>query len=399
MKTRAPFLLGFALAFIVTLAMAQTFWALPGTSVLDPGTGFAEMVLPAQTNATSNGACSSACTFGPGDLFKKTRRSNGGSSMSDTFPAASASGMVNGARLVVSNTDASATLTTNAGSGTVMPAGGSTDTIGPGRDVAYEFDTTVSPPQWRGSYNTRSALLAANNLSELTSAATARGNLGLGVFATASSVTPSQLATQNAYTFLGNFTGSLAAPTATAIGSLTNKSSPTTSDLIPIADEAASGAIKYATIGQVGTALSSGIGAALQANPSNPTGNSSTSAYKMMGLGADVSHPCKITPAATGRIRFTIIANGGNTSGADYGSFELYYGSGTAPANAASVTGTEIGGPWIGQANVVGTNPLNAEAIVTGLTVGTAYWFDLAAEAGTAGTTALSSVSCLAQEF
>jgi hypothetical protein len=143
-----------------------------GVSVVNPGTGSFEMVLPLQT---VNGASKS---FGQTDLFKKTRRAASGSAMTDTFPGVSTLGMANGARINISNFDASASLTITAGTGTAMPTG-TTDVIGPGRDVSYVLDTTFSPAVWRGDDNTRGVLLSANNLSDLTNISLARANLGV----------------------------------------------------------------------------------------------------------------------------------------------------------------------------------------------------------------------------
>jgi hypothetical protein len=142
-----------------------------GVSVANPGTGALEGILPVQT------VTGASKTFATADLFKKTRRSNSGAAMSDTFPASTATGLVNGTRIVVANADATATDTITAGAGTVMASGGSTDTIGPGRDVAYEYDLVAT--QWRRAYNTGTALLGPNNLSDLSSVSTARTNLGL----------------------------------------------------------------------------------------------------------------------------------------------------------------------------------------------------------------------------
>lgn len=61
----------------------------------------------------------------------------------------------------------------------------------------------------------------------------------------------SGLTNQAAYSIVGNFTGSSAAPTASTIGGLTQKASPTTSDLVLVQDQAASGAMKFATIGSL----------------------------------------------------------------------------------------------------------------------------------------------------
>lgn len=66
-------------------------------------------------------------------------------------------------------------------------------------------------------------------------------------------------ANQTAYTLVGNFTGSSAPPTASAISGLTAKSSPASTDLLLIQDQAASGQLKQSTIAQVVGALASGV--------------------------------------------------------------------------------------------------------------------------------------------
>jgi hypothetical protein len=121
-----------------------------GTSVADPGTGKLESLLPIQTTTGTTK------TFAAVDLQKETRRSNAGSSMADTFPASSASGMANGARIIVSNVDASAVDLITAGAGTSFTSG-STDTIEAGRSVTYIYD---SPNLiWRKAYNTGDAAI------------------------------------------------------------------------------------------------------------------------------------------------------------------------------------------------------------------------------------------------
>jgi hypothetical protein len=154
-----------------------------------------ESVLPVETNSANGSGCTTSCAFTTSDFFKKKRRTNSGIAMTDSLPAAVTPGLVNGTRIVIANADATATDTITAGSGTTMASGGASDTIGPGRDVAYEFD--LPNTQWRGAYNTRTALLGPNNLSDLANAAAARGSLGLG-----------SLATQNPGTGLANSGGS-----------------------------------------------------------------------------------------------------------------------------------------------------------------------------------------------
>lgn len=64
----------------------------------------------------------------------------------------------------------------------------------------------------------------------------------------------SGLTTQNAYTFVGNNTGSAAIPTAVDIAGLTSKASPTGTDLVMISDQAASGAWKKVLVSSISSA-------------------------------------------------------------------------------------------------------------------------------------------------
>ena len=77
---------------------------------------------------------------------------------------------------------------------------------------------------------------------------------GGAITVSASAITNSKLANANAYTFKGNPTGSSAATTDFTIGNLTQKASPVSGDTIVIADSAASGALKYATVGSIASA-------------------------------------------------------------------------------------------------------------------------------------------------
>jgi hypothetical protein len=69
-----------------------------------------------------------------------------------------------------------------------------------------------------------------------------------------SSIALSSHAAQAAYTFVGNNSGSSAAPTAVDIAALTSKASPAASDYIMLSDQAASGAWKRATIASLASA-------------------------------------------------------------------------------------------------------------------------------------------------
>jgi len=109
--------------------------------------------------------------------------------------------------------------------------------------------------------------------------------------------------------------------------------------------------------------------------PANPTGRNST-----VGVMAGLGSLFKLTPAYSGRV-FVIVAGrlGTNTAGV-WAMCGISYGTGTAPANGAASTGTTVGANAIslsvGSA-ASATVPFTCQAVITGLTKGTAYWFDL----------------------
>ena len=143
-----------------------------GASVADPGTGKLEALLPVQTPAVTG----NAYTFQASDIFKESRFSNGGVAFSVTLPPSTTLGLVNGASIVVNNVDAAATMTLIAGSGTTINGNASVP-IGPGRSTKWVYDPSAN--NWRPTLNSLTAVLAANNLSELMSPAAARVNLGI----------------------------------------------------------------------------------------------------------------------------------------------------------------------------------------------------------------------------
>lgn len=111
--------------------------------------------------------------------------------------------------------------------------------------------------------------------------------------------------------------------------------------------------------------------------PSDPTGITSTSGA-MAGLGSTVS----FTPVASGDVLIVFgftINNPNNTSNSNAGS--LRYGTGTAPANGAALTGTQVAKQTFeaptGGGQLSAFSPMTLTALVTGLTPGTTYWADL----------------------
>jgi len=110
----------------------------------------------------------------------------------------------------------------------------------------------------------------------------------------------------------------------------------------------------------------------LNANPANPTGTTNTAGV-MMGLNQS------ITPSGSGVFMVIISGDLINSNKNDGAYAEITYGTGTAPSNGAALTGTKVGSTLhlsaAGATN--GSNPFSCSAIVSGLTVGTKYWFDL----------------------
>jgi len=134
-----------------------------------------------------------------------------------------------------------------------------------------------------------------------------------------------------------------------------------------------------------------------------PVAPASTSVFAMQGLAGT------ITPATTGRIKITIagtivaptsvVVNNGI-------SYQISTGTGTAPVNAATLTGTQVGPVQTYTSAVAPTAaadvhvPFSISYLVTGLTLGTPVWIDLAAKSvTTASAMGLSNVGVIAVEF
>lgn len=140
-----------------------------------------------------------------------------------------------------------------------------------------------------------------------------------------------------------------------------------------------------------GTNFSSvAIGAASKTT-SNPTAITGTT-LKMVGLNM------ALTPSISGKV--LVMFQGSyfnNTAGAGT-AVQISYGTGTAPTNAAALTGTQVGSVMrSANSNLAGSTstefPFSLAWFVTGLTVNTAYWFDLASSAVASGTPTFENVT------
>jgi hypothetical protein len=106
------------------------------------------------------------------------------------------------------------------------------------------------------------------------------------------------------------------------------------------------------------------------------SGATASATYKMQGNGATWT----ITPQATGVV--LAMVSGDVVVASTSGNFQgkLYFGTGTAPIDEAAVTGTQVSGnfAWISPTTASSRAPVALMGVVSGLTIGTAYWFDIA---------------------
>jgi hypothetical protein len=134
---------------------------------------------------------------------------------------------------------------------------------------------------------------------------------------------------------------------------------------------------------------------AIMVTPANPSGTTSLTGV-MMGLGG----VCSITPAKTGRVLVLFTGNQLSSSASDGAASQIRFGTGSAPANGAALTGTTAGNP-VATNSVTGptqSNPFSNVALLSGLTLNTAYWIDLAVNAITGGTATPQSLTFVAIE-
>jgi hypothetical protein len=129
--------------------------------------------------------------------------------------------------------------------------------------------------------------------------------------------------------------------------------------------------------------------------PADPTGTTDTTG-KMAGLAVS------FTPATTGRVAINISGNATN-SGATAGQgakAQIRYGTSTAPTNGAALTGTTVGAMVTAtlMRNTADLIPISLVGVITGLTLGTAYWLDLAEVALTSGTGQLKNLTVAIEE-
>jgi len=131
---------------------------------------------------------------------------------------------------------------------------------------------------------------------------------------------------------------------------------------------------------------------ATQTNVAAPAGTTSTTGL-MMGLAG------AITPAHSGNVLLIVSGTLTNGTTSDGASLQIRYGTGAAPTNGAALTGTAVGNNIADNNPVTNKIPFSVQAVVTGLTVGTAYWVDVGLAAITGGTASIATVSVSALEL
>jgi hypothetical protein len=150
-------------------------------------------------------------------------------------------------------------------------------------------------------------------------------------------------------------------------------------------------------IAGTGTGTNSGLCTPYFGTPGNPSSYATAAnTWVMMGLGGVWT----VTPAITGRVRLHLFGNLNITTNYT-ASVQLAYGTGAAPANAAAATGTVVGNKLqFTSITTLTAIPFHLIAPVTGLTPGTAVWFDAQVQTNsTLGTVSLTNLTAFAEEM
>lgn len=132
---------------------------------------------------------------------------------------------------------------------------------------------------------------------------------------------------------------------------------------------------------------------AVNSTPANPTGTTSLTGA-MMGLAV------AFTPVNSGKVSVSASGSMANSAAASGMKPQIRYGTGTPPGSAGSPVGTAVGNQP--QANNLGANvrvPFTCTAIISGLPLGVAHWFDVVLAAITGGTANVYDLSITVVEL
>jgi hypothetical protein len=123
----------------------------------------------------------------------------------------------------------------------------------------------------------------------------------------------------------------------------------------------------------------SGVGAASVFAFNMSAAGSSATTNIMSGFGTASPTATVITPNLTGIVEAHFSGGLQLSSAVNTGYVQIYAGSGTPPNSGVAVTGSAYGSALILRVPAVALNTaFHRVAIVSGLTIGTAYWFDIA---------------------
>lgn len=149
------------------------------------------------------------------------------------------------------------------------------------------------------------------------------------------------------------------------------------------------------SVNQIQLALNSAVLSTTVTNPAS--GSTTTGTGAMAGLGVTT---CRFTPTYSSRVEFSIMGSVTNNTGGSTTSLQLKFGTGAGPALNVAATGTSLTNA-IASSGSGATNPsfpFYINAIATGLSPGTTYWFDLAV-AVSANTGVISNLTATAKEI
>ncbi len=135
-----------------------------------------------------------------------------------------------------------------------------------------------------------------------------------------------------------------------------------------------------------------------QKSPSDPSVTTSLTGV-MMGLAGT------ITPTNSGNVLIIISGDIDNSAAGDGCAVQIRTGTGSVPANGDALTGTARGGltQFLNPSETLGVlglgrNQFSLNAVVTGLTLGTAVWIDVSLASVTGGNSRIRNISISAIE-
>ena len=125
------------------------------------------------------------------------------------------------------------------------------------------------------------------------------------------------------------------------------------------------------------------------------TGHTTNTTGKMFGLART------LTPVTSGDVMVIVTGTAYPDTAGDGGTVTIYHGSGSAPAYDAALTGTAMTTDEVTVQNPSADTikvPFCATSLITGLTLSTARWFDIALKSTSGGDITLTDVTIVLVE-